>query len=81
MEQSLRQLGTDRIDLFYLHAWDFTTHAEEVLRGLDDLVRAGKIEQAKDNSGALDISFSTEQLDWLHDASALLPIFPERFIG
>ena len=31
------------IDLLYLHMWDFTTPVEEVLRGLDDLVRAGKI--------------------------------------
>jgi aryl-alcohol dehydrogenase-like predicted oxidoreductase len=43
VEQSLRQLGTDRIDLLYLHAWDFTTQPEEVMRALDDLVRAGKI--------------------------------------
>ncbi|MDC3985410.1 aldo/keto reductase [Polyangium jinanense] len=43
VEQSLRQLGTDRIDLFYLHTWDSTTQPEEVMRGLDDLVRAGKI--------------------------------------
>ena len=43
VEQSLRQLGTDRIDLFYLHAWDFTTRPEEVMRALDDLVRTGKI--------------------------------------
>jgi aryl-alcohol dehydrogenase-like predicted oxidoreductase len=43
VEQSLRQLGTDRIDLLYLHAWDMTTRPEEVLRALDDLVRAGKI--------------------------------------
>lgn len=43
VEQSLRQLGTDRVDLLYLHAWDFTTRPEEVMRGLDDLVRAGKI--------------------------------------
>jgi len=43
VEQSLRQLGTDRIDLLYLHGWDFTSHPEEVMRGLDDLVRAGKI--------------------------------------
>jgi aryl-alcohol dehydrogenase-like predicted oxidoreductase len=43
VEQSLRQLGTDRIDLLYLHAWDMTTRPEEVMRGLDDLVRAGKI--------------------------------------
>ena len=43
VETSLRQLDTDRIDLMYLHAWDFTTSPEEVLRALDDLVRAGKI--------------------------------------
>ena len=43
LETSLRQLGTDRIDLLHVHAWDFTTSPEEVLRGLDDLVRAGKV--------------------------------------
>ncbi|MHC9418897.1 aldo/keto reductase [Sphingomonas citri] len=43
VEASLRQLDTDRIDLLYLHAWDFTTGADEVLRALDDLVRAGKL--------------------------------------
>lgn len=43
VEASLRQLDTDRIDLFYLHAWDFTTTPEEVMRGLDDLVQSGKI--------------------------------------
>ncbi len=43
VEQSLRQLGTDRIDLLYLHAWDMTTRADEVMRALDDLVRSGKV--------------------------------------
>ncbi|MEU6038984.1 aldo/keto reductase [Actinomadura sp. NPDC047616] len=43
VEQSLRRLDTDYIDLLYLHAWDFTTPVEEVLRGLDDLVRSGKV--------------------------------------
>ncbi|MGH8089609.1 MAG: aldo/keto reductase, partial [Stenotrophomonas sp.] len=43
VETSLRQLDTDRIDLLYLHAWDFTTSPEEVMRALDDLVRAGKV--------------------------------------
>lgn len=43
VEASLRQLSTDRIDLLYLHAWDFTTSAEEVMRGLDDVVRSGKV--------------------------------------
>ncbi|MFJ9450251.1 aldo/keto reductase [Herbaspirillum sp. NPDC101397] len=43
VETSLRQLNTDRIDLMYVHAWDFTTRPDEVMRALDDLVRAGKI--------------------------------------
>lgn len=43
VEASLRRLNTDYIDLFYLHAWDGTTPVEEVLRALDDLVRAGKV--------------------------------------
>lgn len=34
---------TDCIDLYWLHAWDFTTPVEEVMRTLDDAVRAGKI--------------------------------------
>ncbi|HSH01179.1 MAG TPA: aldo/keto reductase [Anaerolineae bacterium] len=43
VEASLKRLNTDYIDLFWLHAWDFTTPVDEVLRGLDDLVRQGKI--------------------------------------
>ena len=43
VEDSLRKLGTDYIDLLYVHVWDFTTPVEEILRGLDDLVRQGKV--------------------------------------
>jgi aryl-alcohol dehydrogenase-like predicted oxidoreductase len=43
VEASLRRLNTDRIDLYWLHVWDFTTPVEEIMRGFDDLVRAGKI--------------------------------------
>lgn len=43
VEASLRQLNTDRIDLLYIHAWDFTTSPDEVMRALDDLVRAGSV--------------------------------------
>ena len=43
VEASLRRLQTDHIDLYYVHVFDDTTPIEEMLRGLDDLVRAGKI--------------------------------------
>jgi len=43
LEQSLRRLQTDRIDLLYCHRWDDTTPIEETLRGLDDLIRMGKV--------------------------------------
>ena len=35
--------GTGYVDLFWLHPWDFITPVDEVMRGLDDLVRAGKV--------------------------------------
>lgn len=43
VERSLKHLQTDHIDLLYLHMWDYMTPVEEVVRGLDDLVRAGKV--------------------------------------
>ena len=43
VEASLKRLDTDHIDLLWLHCWDYTTPVEEVMRGLDDLVRQGKI--------------------------------------
>ncbi|MEH2453693.1 aldo/keto reductase [Nostoc sp.] len=43
LEASLKRLNTDYIDLFWLHAWDFTTPIQEVLRSLDDVVRQGKV--------------------------------------
>jgi len=42
-ENSLRRLGTDYVDLYYLHAPDYHTPVEETLRALDDLVRQGKV--------------------------------------
>jgi len=43
VEASLKRLGTDYIDLYWLHIWDQITPAEEVMRAFDDLVRAGKV--------------------------------------
>jgi aryl-alcohol dehydrogenase-like predicted oxidoreductase len=46
VEASLRRLRTDYIDLLWVHFPDSVTPIEEILRGLDDLVRAGKIHHA-----------------------------------
>ncbi|MGH7784232.1 MAG: aldo/keto reductase, partial [Candidatus Binatia bacterium] len=43
LEGSLQRLGTDYIDLYWLHTWDKVTPVEEVLLTLNDLVREGKI--------------------------------------
>ncbi len=43
IEDSLRRLQTDYIDLYYIHTPDYTTPMEETLRALDDLVHQGKI--------------------------------------
>jgi aryl-alcohol dehydrogenase-like predicted oxidoreductase len=43
VEASLKRLGTDYIDLLYLHAEDHQTPVEETVRALNDLVRAGKL--------------------------------------
>lgn len=43
LDASLKRLNVDYIDLYWVHCWDFTTPIEEVMRALDDAVRAGKI--------------------------------------
>ena len=43
VEGSLKRLQTDYIDLYWVHMWDQITPVEEVMRGLGDLVRAGKV--------------------------------------
>ena len=43
LEGSLRRLGTDYIDVYFAHIWDPCTPIEEMMRALDDQVRAGKI--------------------------------------
>jgi len=43
VEASLRRLQSDHVDLYYVHRWDPQTPLEETFRGLDDLVRQGKI--------------------------------------
>jgi aryl-alcohol dehydrogenase-like predicted oxidoreductase len=46
VEESLKRLKTDFIDVLYLHIWDNITPIDEVLRGMDDLIKQGKINYA-----------------------------------
>jgi aryl-alcohol dehydrogenase-like predicted oxidoreductase len=43
IEASLKRLQTEYIDLYWVHIWDQMTPVEEVMRGLDDMVRQGKV--------------------------------------
>ena len=43
VEESLKRLKTDFIDLLYLHIWDDITPIDEVLRAMDDLIKQGKV--------------------------------------
>jgi len=43
VEASLKRLGTDRVEVLFLHRWDDDTPVEETLRALEDLVRSGKV--------------------------------------
>lgn len=44
VEGSLRRLNTEYLDILWLHAWDFTTPADEILRAMDDLISAGTVQ-------------------------------------
>jgi aryl-alcohol dehydrogenase-like predicted oxidoreductase len=63
-EDSLKRLGTDRIDLYQLHFPDQSVEFEETLAALDELVRAGKVREIGCSN------FSTEQLAHAEGVSA-----------
>lgn len=77
VENSLRRLQTDYIDLLYLHMWDFMTPVEEVMRAMDDLVRAGKVLYVGfSDSPAWVISYAVglaERYGWAQPVAAQLP--------
>ncbi len=43
VRESMERLGTDYIDLLWVHMWDPLTPIEELMRGLDDMVRSGRV--------------------------------------
>ncbi|MBI5029826.1 MAG: aldo/keto reductase [Chloroflexi bacterium] len=43
LHASLKRLNTEYVDLYWVHAWDFITPVDEIMRALDDMVRAGKV--------------------------------------
>jgi aryl-alcohol dehydrogenase-like predicted oxidoreductase len=71
IDDSLRRLKTDYVDLYLVHTWDRITPAEEVVRGLDDLGRAGKIRYA----GLSDVPawYAARAQTWA-EAHALTPL-------
>ena len=42
IDASLRRLGTDYVDLYQIHRWDYDTPVEETMEALHDVVKAGK---------------------------------------
>lgn len=62
VEASLKRLQTDYIDLYWVHVWDQITPVEEVMRGLDDLIRQGKV---------LHVGISDAPAWWIAQANTL----------
>jgi aryl-alcohol dehydrogenase-like predicted oxidoreductase len=73
VEASLRRLKTDYIDLYWVHIWDQITPVDETMRGLDDLVRQGKI---------LYVGISDAPAWWIAQANTLAELRGwSRFVG
>ena len=74
VEASLQRLGTDYLDLFWVHFPDEFTPIDEILRGLDDLVRAGKIHHgALSNFPAWRVALAAKEAD-LRDWSPIVGV-------
>ena len=69
-EDSLRRLGTDHIDLYYMHTFDTTTPVDETLRTLEDLVRNGKITYIGCSNFA---GWRLADASWTASAGGLIP--------
>lgn len=78
VENSLRRLKTDRIDLYFLHKFDETVPMEECLRALEDLVRSGKVlYTGVSNWAAWQVAtgLGTEQLHGWQPLTAVQPMY------
>src|ERR1700688_3644461 len=73
LEASLKRLQIDYIDLYWVHIWDGITPVEEVMRGLDDIIRQGKI---------LHVGISDAPAWWIDQANTLAELRGwTQFIG
>lgn len=78
VEASLERLGTDRIDLYYVHRFDGKTALEETLRALDDLVRTGKVVYLGVSNFAawqVEKALGVSALHGLHAVKAIQPMY------
>jgi aryl-alcohol dehydrogenase-like predicted oxidoreductase len=73
VEDSLKRLHTDHIDLYQMHVPDPDTPIEETLRALDDLVRAGKVLYVGNSNFA---GWQIADADWISRSNSL-----ERFVS
>jgi aryl-alcohol dehydrogenase-like predicted oxidoreductase len=71
VEDSLRRLQTDYIDLYYLHQPDYAVHPEDTLVAMDRLVRAGKVRAIGASNFA---GWQVCQLLWVAERAGLLPV-------
>jgi hypothetical protein len=87
IDASLKRLGTDYIDLYYVHIRDPLTRVKEVVCALDDLVHAGKVRDCVgprpagsrgSDLGGLEIALDPEELEQLDRASRIGLGFPGR---
>lgn len=69
IDGSLKRLGTDYLDLYIIHRFDYETPIEETMEALNDLVKAGKVR-------ALELRLTPEDVAYLEE-----PYLPHRIVG
>jgi aryl-alcohol dehydrogenase-like predicted oxidoreductase len=77
VQASLRRLRTDYLDLLWVHAWDYTCPVAEVMRALDDLVRAGTVLHVALSDAPAWVAAQANTLAGLHGWSPLVALQAE----